>query len=407
MSQFLNVLGGGIGSGAGGGSGPTSGAQQVVYVNKGGSDGTGTGTILNPFLTVQAAVTSISDAATGKRYMVDVGPGAYTGSALTSVSPYISFRGAGGFMDSSSNDNLGNTSFNFSITYSNGDGATSYFYGIVFSANTIALGDGTALASSFFGCSFQQTLIVSKAITRFFGCYGGGMTSYGGTQFLSGCFGSWALGHDANNNTTVASCSGCFFNDISPRQATGTTTVTATGCRAVTLTSYGTPTVFTDNDLVAPASITIGSGTLTMMPITATAVQAAYGTGTAYSLTNTAAALDFGTTDPAIVIPGSGTWKLSAIVQLNYTGATVVTETATLKLRRTNNTAADIANTTLLLDLPVATTLTNTYGTFALMRVFYTTTNANDAIAIFGNVSATLGAGTIDATTACLLAERQ
>lgn len=406
MSQFLNLLGGGLGaSSSGGGGGPTASAQQVVYVSKGGSDGLGAGTITNPYLTVQFAVSSISDAATGKRYMVDVGPGAYTGSAMTSVSPYISFRGAGGW--SNGGNILSNTSFDFSITFSNGDSSTPYFYGITFSNNTLNLPDGTAQVSGFSGCTFFQTTVVTKAVTRFSACLGAGIVSTGGTQFVTACTGSWAIGHDGASNTTIATCTGCAFSDLSPRQNTGTTTITATGCRATTLTSYGTPTVFTDNDLVAPASITIGTGTLTMTPITATAVQAAYGTGTAYSLTNTAAALDFGTTDPAIVIPGSGTWKLSAIVQLNYTGATVVTETATLKLRRTNNTAADIANTTLLLDLPVATTLTNTYGTFALMRVLYTTTNANDAIAIFGSVSATLGAGTIDATAACLLAERQ
>lgn len=130
-------------------------------------------------------------------------------------------------------------------------------------------------------------------------------------------------------------------------------------------------------------------------PLLATA--AAYGTGTVATLTNTAAALDFGTTDPLITINYPGTWKITACVQLAYTGATVVAETATLKLRRTNNTAADLTSGSITIDLPASTTLTQTFGVVQLPSVIYTTVNANDTLTIFGNVSATLGAGTITA----------
>lgn len=123
----------------------------------------------------------------------------------------------------------------------------------------------------------------------------------------------------------------------------------------------------------------------------------AYGAGTAYAFTNTAAAIDLGTTDPSITITTAGTWKITACVQVTYTGATVVAETATLKLRRTNNTAADLTSSSITLDLPVSTTLTNTYGTVMLPAVYYTTVNSNDVVTIFANVSAALGAGTIDA----------
>jgi hypothetical protein len=134
----------------------------------------------------------------------------------------------------------------------------------------------------------------------------------------------------------------------------------------------------------------------------------AYAAGTVYSLTNSSAALDFGTTDPSITITTAGTWKITACVQLTYTGATVATETASLKLRRTNNTAADLTSSTVTIDLPVATTLTNTYGMVMLPAVYYTTANVNDVVTIFGNVSATLGAGTIDAAAAgtWIVAER-
>lgn len=128
------------------------------------------------------------------------------------------------------------------------------------------------------------------------------------------------------------------------------------------------------------------------------ATTSAYSAGTAYALTNSAAALDFGTTDPSITIPYGGTWEITACVQLSYNAATVAAETATLKLRRTNNTAADLSNSSVTIDLPVSTTLTNTYGFITLPPVIYTTVNANDVVTIFGNVSAALGAGTIDAT---------
>lgn len=123
----------------------------------------------------------------------------------------------------------------------------------------------------------------------------------------------------------------------------------------------------------------------------------AYGVGTAYSLTNTAAAIDFGTTDPAIVIDKVGTYIVYGQVNLALNGATITTETTTIKVRRTNNTAADIS-AVIVLDLPVTTLLTNTYGIFQIPPFIYTTTNTNDAIALFANVSAGLGAGTIDST---------
>lgn len=123
----------------------------------------------------------------------------------------------------------------------------------------------------------------------------------------------------------------------------------------------------------------------------------AYGVGTVYSLTNTAAAVDLGTTDPAIVIDAAGTYLVMGQVNLTYTGATVVAETATLKVRRTNNTAADLSPV-VVLDLPVSTTLTHSYGVVQIPPFIYTTTATDDAITIFGNVSAALGAGTIDVT---------
>lgn len=123
----------------------------------------------------------------------------------------------------------------------------------------------------------------------------------------------------------------------------------------------------------------------------------AYGVGTVYTFTDTAAAIDFGTTDPAIVLNAAGTYLISGQVHVAYAGATVAAETATLKVRRTNNTAADLS-VVVVIDLPVATTLTNSYGIVTIPPFVYTTTAADDAVSLFANVSAALGAGTITAT---------
>lgn len=123
----------------------------------------------------------------------------------------------------------------------------------------------------------------------------------------------------------------------------------------------------------------------------------AYGAGTAYSLTNTAAAIDFGTTDPAIVIDAPGSYLIDAGVHLSRNGATVTTQTATIKVRRTNNTASDLSAAPVI-DLPASTTLTDTLGFFRIPPFVYNTSASDDAVSIFASVSAGLGAGTLDAT---------
>jgi hypothetical protein len=122
-----------------------------------------------------------------------------------------------------------------------------------------------------------------------------------------------------------------------------------------------------------------------------------YGAGTAYALTNTAAAIDFGTTDPALVLDKAGTYLIIGQVNLAYNAATVAAETAAFKVRRTNNTAADLS-VVVPIDLPVSTALTYTYGVVQIPPFVYTTTATDDAVTLFANVSAGLGAGTIDAT---------
>lgn len=70
-------------------------APQARYVNKAGSDTSGDGSIGNPFLTVQAALSSIADASNSNPYAIFVGPGNYTLNASQPLNPYISIIGSG------------------------------------------------------------------------------------------------------------------------------------------------------------------------------------------------------------------------------------------------------------------------------------------------------------------------
>lgn len=167
----------------------------------------------------------------------------------------------------------------------------------------------------------------------------------------------------------------------------------------------------TSNTLTVP-NVDSSSGTATVGPLkTSDGVnllneRTIYGAGTAYTLTNTAAAVDMGTTDPVVTINSAGTYLIQVRVLLNYAAATVSAETATIKLRRTNNSANDVTGATTTIDLPVATTLTHSYGAVTLPPVIYTTLNTDDSLTIFANVSATLGAGSIQVGECSIVALR-
>lgn len=129
---------------------------------------------------------------------------------------------------------------------------------------------------------------------------------------------------------------------------------------------------------------------------------AVHAAGTVYALTATPAALDFGTTDPAITLNVPGTYRLTATVQLDYNAATfAASRNATLKLRRTNNTAADLTSGARVVKTEIVTTTTSTLANVTLV-VDYTTSNSDDAIALFGDVSAVPTAGSLDVAAASI-----
>lgn len=139
-----------------------------------------------------------------------------------------------------------------------------------------------------------------------------------------------------------------------------------------------------------------------LMP-TANAIAA----GTVYTLTNTSAKVDYGTTDPVIVIPAAGSWLIWANAQTNFVGATFAApQSVSYKIRRTNNTAADVADSTRSSDLPVITTLTGLGPSVALGPILYVTANTDDALELWGALSAAPAAGSVTVSAASILAMR-
>lgn len=132
-----------------------------------------------------------------------------------------------------------------------------------------------------------------------------------------------------------------------------------------------------------------------------------YAAGTVYSLTNAAAKVVFGTTSPAIVINEAGTYVIFARCRVDYTAATfAAVRTVSAKLRRTNNTAADLTGAATSLLTQIITLLSFTAGYMVLPPVIYTTVNVNDAIELQALVNTVPTAGTIDITEAEIIAIR-
>jgi len=67
--------------------------QQVTYVAKNGNDAIADGSPDKPYLTIQAAITAITDATAGKKYSLLISPGLYSEDLV--LKPYINLIGAG------------------------------------------------------------------------------------------------------------------------------------------------------------------------------------------------------------------------------------------------------------------------------------------------------------------------
>lgn len=133
--------------------------------------------------------------------------------------------------------------------------------------------------------------------------------------------------------------------------------------------------------------------------------QSVYAAGTAHTLTNTAALVDFGTTDPSLTLGQTMPYKLRASVKIDYVGATfAANQIITLKLRKTSGTPADIANSTTTLTTEIITTITKTMGIFQLPEITFSATAA-DVVQLWASIDTVPAAGSIQITAASIIAD--
>lgn len=133
----------------------------------------------------------------------------------------------------------------------------------------------------------------------------------------------------------------------------------------------------------------------------------AYITGPpSYTLTNAVANVVL-SANAAITITQPGRYMLRCVMKVNLSGATfAANETLTFKLRRTNNTAADLANSTETWILPITTIESFTLGLLVLPEVIYDTLNSNDVIQIQAGLTTAPSAGQAQVVTVNLIAIR-
>lgn len=135
-----------------------------------------------------------------------------------------------------------------------------------------------------------------------------------------------------------------------------------------------------------------------------------YAIGTAATIDNMAAVLDFtgnGSVDPSLTLTSPGTYLIFSNAQLYYNAATFFTpQTCQIYLYRTNNKPGILAHATTTVPLNTLTATTGNGGAAVIPSILYTTTNADDTIAVYGVLSAPTSAGSFQATEASIVAVR-
>lgn len=133
-----------------------------------------------------------------------------------------------------------------------------------------------------------------------------------------------------------------------------------------------------------------------------------YAASGVYNFTTTTSTIAVGTSSSTITLTSPGTYRLDALVNLRYNGATFASnQFVTMNLYRQNNTPGVIGNSQTQEELQVlATPFTSQFGQYDIPTTFYTTTNSNDVISLTGVITATPSAGNFQATEASLVAQR-
>lgn len=133
--------------------------------------------------------------------------------------------------------------------------------------------------------------------------------------------------------------------------------------------------------------------------------QTVYASGTAANLSDVSQLLDFGTQDPTLTINTAGTYLLLSRVMYHQASTNAAGVPATFKLRRRNNGAADIANSSTTTENDLQANVGPVIADFevSLPPVIYTAT-AGDIIDLFGVIGNAVNPGDQQCTEACIIA---
>lgn len=131
-----------------------------------------------------------------------------------------------------------------------------------------------------------------------------------------------------------------------------------------------------------------------------------FSAGTAYTLTNSTAVVVFGTSgNMEVVLNAAGNWHLYFFARTDYVAATFAAEqTVQFKLRRSNNTPADITNSTHEWKTQIITTLSHTAMLLTAGPIPYTTALTTDNIQMLAFVGVLPGAGSINVVEGYIVA---
>ena len=157
------------------------------------------------------------------------------------------------------------------------------------------------------------------------------------------------------------------------------------------------------NGTVSTTGVFTGNGSALTNLLTSYAVAAG---GTVATITDTAALLNFGTTDPSVIITNAGVYILMAGAACEYTGWTpdIVPSTLTIKLRRTSGSPDDIVGGAASLDLDTEmVAYSGPVGIISTPMLIYTSAGS-ETVQLWGGIGVAGSGGSITARSAWITA---
>jgi len=168
-----------------------------------------------------------------------------------------------------------------------------------------------------------------------------------------------------------------------------------------------------EDDAAALSAIALGAGVSPggSQAVTTHTRLTVYASGDPYPMKVTSELLDFGGTDPSLVLNEAGTWLIFPRARIDYFNATYAAATYldevptfTLVLRETLNTNLNLDDSSTTFQMRDVTTAYFTAQTTNLPGVVYKTTSTTDRIQLWGSVSALPSTGQIWAVEADIVA---